>query len=64
MKISLKAYRVNANLSVKEVAEIIGVTEKTIYTWENSEKSFMKARLENVIELAKAYGISVNELTA
>lgn len=64
MKISLKAYRVNANLSVKEVAEIIGVTEKTIYTWENSEESFMKAKLENVIELAKAYGISVNELTA
>ena len=63
MKISLKAYRVNANLSVKEVAEIIGVTEKTIYTWENSEESFMKAKLENVIELAKAYGISVNELT-
>lgn len=62
MKISLKAYRANVNLSAKEVAEIVGVTEKTIYTWENSEESFMKANLENVIKLAKVYGISVDDL--
>ena len=63
MKISLKAYRANANLSAREVAEIIGVTEKTIYTWESSEDSFMKANLENVIKLAKVYGVSIDDLT-
>lgn len=64
MRISLKAYRVNANLTAKEVAEIVGVTEKTIYTWESSEESFMKANLENVVKLAKAYGISIDDLVS
>lgn len=63
MKLSLKAYRVNANLTVKEVAEIVGVTEKTIYSWENSQESFDKANWCSVVKLAKAYGISVDDLT-
>lgn len=62
MKLSLKAYRANANLTAKEVAEIVGVTEKTIFIWESSEESFMKANLENVMKLAKAYGISIDDL--
>ena len=63
MKLSLKAYRVNANLSVKEVAEIVGVTPGTIYSWEKSKESFDKATWESVVKLAKAYGISVDDLT-
>lgn len=62
MKLSLKAYRVNANLSVKEAAEIAEVTEKTIYTWENNKDAFEKANWGSVIKLAKAYGISVDDL--
>lgn len=63
MKMSLKAYRVNANLTAKEVANIIGVTEKTIYSWENNPDAFQKANWGSVIKLAKAYGISVDDLT-
>lgn len=63
MKLSLKAYRINANLTAKEVAEIVGVTEKTIYTWENNPDAFSKANWGSVIKLAEAYGISVNDLT-
>lgn len=63
MKLSLKAYRINANLTAKEVAEIVGVTEKTIYTWENNQDAFCKANWGSVIKLAEAYGISVNDLT-
>lgn len=62
MKMSLKAYRVNANISVKEAAEIAEVTEKTIYTWENNRDAFLKANLGSVVKLAKAYGISVDDL--
>ena len=62
MKFSLKAYRVNANKSVKEAAEIAGVSKKTIYLWENDEIAFRKATLDAVVKLAKAYGISVDDL--
>ena len=62
MKISLKAYRINANLSVREAAEIAEVTEKTIRTWENDPESFKKANWESVSKLAKAYGISADDL--
>lgn len=34
-KIILKAARVNANMTAKQVGEIIGKTEKTILNWEN-----------------------------
>lgn len=36
-RISLKAARVNANLTAKQVGESIGKTEKTILNWENGQ---------------------------
>ena len=54
MKLSLKAYRINANLTTKEVAEIIGVTDKTIQKWERDQDAFEKANWGSVIKLAKA----------
>lgn len=62
MKISLKAYRINANLSVKEAAEIAEVHEMTIRKWENHPETFKKACWEHVAKLAKAYGISADDL--
>ena len=64
MKLSLKALRVNANLTVKEVAEIVGVSVGTIYSWERSEESFNKATWSAVKKLAEAYGVSVDDLRA
>jgi len=63
MKLSLKAYRINANLTTKEVAEIIGVSDKTIQKWERDQDAFEKANWGSVIKLAKVYGVSVNDLT-
>ncbi len=62
MKVSLKAYRVNANLSVKEAAEIVGVTEKTIRAWESDLENFKKANWQSVSKLAKAYGVTTDDL--
>ena len=45
MKLSLKAYRINANLTTKEVAEIIGVTDKTIQKWERDQDAFQCSRI-------------------
>ena len=39
LKISLKAARTNANLSQKEVAELLGVSNKTVHKWEKGETS-------------------------
>lgn len=62
MKVSLKAYRVNANLTVKEAAEIAGVSDKTIRKWENDPDSFKRANWESVAKLAKAYSVSADDL--
>lgn len=35
-KISMKAARVNRNLTAKQVAEMMGRSEKTILNWENA----------------------------
>ena len=37
-KISMKAARVNANLSRREIADKMEVSERTIQSWENGER--------------------------
>lgn len=37
-KIIMKAARINANLSRREIADKMGVTERTIQSWENGER--------------------------
>lgn len=59
LKISLKAARVNAGLSQKEVATILNVSNKTINSWENG-KTFPDA--EKIDALCKLYGVSYDNI--
>ena len=59
LKITLKAARVNACLSQKEVADFLKVSNKTICSWEKGE-TFPSA--EKIDALCKLYGISYDNL--
>lgn len=51
--ISLKAARINAGFLRVEVAEIMGVTENTVYRWENGSPYS-----KDFIKLCKLYRVS------
>jgi transcriptional regulator with XRE-family HTH domain len=48
----LKALRVNKGLTAKQVAKIIGKTERTVQNWENG---YVRIPLNSATELAKLY---------
>lgn len=54
-KISLKAARVNAGLTAKEVANLLEKTEKTILNWENG---ITPISAEQFYSLCKLYKIA------
>lgn len=58
-RISLKAARVNANLSQKEVATKLNISNKTICSWENG-MSMPKA--DQIAKLCELYGVSYDML--
>lgn len=58
-KISLKAARVNANLSQKEVAKALGISNKTIHCWETGITSPQAKHIDALCEL---YHMSYNDL--
>lgn len=64
--LTLKACRVNANLKIKEVAENIGKTERTIKNWE-SGKSIPNGldlkKLSNLYNIPIDYIFLGNKLT-
>lgn len=59
LKISLKAARVNANLSQKDAARELNVSNKTLTNWENG-KSFPSA--EKIDALCKLYNLSYDNI--
>jgi DNA-binding XRE family transcriptional regulator len=60
-KITLKAARVNAGLTQKELAEKIGKSETTIVKWENDQTG-KKISIENLEKLCKILNISFNDI--
>lgn len=52
-QLTLKAWRVNTNLSRKDVAILLGKTERTIYNWENGIQIPDKGNLEKLAEIYK-----------
>ena len=58
-KISLEAARVNAGLSQKEVATALGVSNRTISSWENG-KTFPS--FEKINKLCELYRVSLDNL--
>lgn len=59
LRITLKAARVNAGLSQKEVADTLGVSNKTICSWENSD-TFPSANY--IDKLCKLYNVSYDDI--
>ena len=59
VKISLRAARVNAGLSQKEVAISLGISNKTLSNWENGD-TFPSA--QNIERLCELYKLSYDEI--
>lgn len=59
MQISLKAARVNAEMTQKQAAERIGVDVSTIVSWENGKTSPKAPQLG---ELCNLYKLSVDSI--
>ena len=58
-KISLKAARANADLSQKEAAKILKVSNKTLHSWENGETSPSAKYIDAICEL---YNLSYDDI--
>jgi len=59
LKVTLKAARVNANLTQKEAGELLGVTKDTVFNWENG-RSFPSVKLIPKIE--HIYNVSYDDI--
>ena len=57
--LTLKAARVNRGLSVKEVADSVGVTEDTIYRYESGKAS---PKISVVVKMVKLYGVTIGDI--
>ena len=53
LKITLRAARVNANMTATEVAKIVGITRQSIYNYETGKKSPTTKVLSKLLELYK-----------
>ena len=58
-KFSLKAARVNKGLSQKAAAEVIGVSNKTLSSWENGITTPTADKIPVICEL---YGVPYDQL--
>ena len=51
-RISLEAARINAGLSQKEMAKILGVSNTTVCNWENGNSEPNASQLRRISELS------------
>lgn len=58
-KISLKAARVNANLTQTEVANVMKITRETLRNWENKITCPSKVQYDKLLEL---YNVPYNSI--
>lgn len=59
MKYSIRELRARNKMSGQELADAIGVNRDAIRRWENG---YAKPRVENLIAMAKALHVSVEEI--
>ena len=55
-KITLKAARVNAELTLDDVAEIIGKSKQSIVNWENGKAEI---RYKDLLKLSEIYDMPI-----
>lgn len=60
-KLTLKAARVNAGLTQKELAQMIGKSETTIVKWEN-DKTGKKITIESLEKICKILKIGIGDI--
>lgn len=59
LKISLKAARTNVGLSQKEAARLLGISNKTLHSWETGATSPSAKHIDALCEL---YHLSYNDI--
>lgn len=59
MRMTMKAARINRNLTQKEVAVKLNVTKKTVSSWENGKTLPALDKIEAICEL---YGLSYDDI--
>lgn len=58
-KITLKAARVNAGYTQKEAAKELGISNKTLWSWENGVSAPKATQADDICKL---YGLDYNNL--
>ena len=59
MRMTLKAARVNKNLTQEELAAALGVTKKTVGAWESGK---LKPRFEKIEPICNALGVKYDNI--
>ncbi len=59
MKISLRALRVNAELTQEDAAKAIGVTKRTLQSW---EANATYPNISTLVKLCKVYGCGLEDI--
>ena len=59
MQISLKAARINAELKQSDVAVALGVTKKTVASW---EKNKSLPRIDKIEAICTLYGVTYDDI--
>lgn len=59
MEITLKAARVNKGLSQKKAAELLGISESTLFNYEKG-KTFPPQPV--IVKMEEVYGLSYNDI--
>lgn len=59
MRMTLKAARVNVNMTQMQVAEHLNVTKKTVCSW---EKGKTKPKLDKIEPICKLYGVTYDDI--
>lgn len=64
LKISLKAARINAGLTQKEAAKALGISNKTLHSWENGDTSPSAEHIDAICDLYKMSYNDINFLSS
>lgn len=59
MRITMRAARINRNLTQREVAEALNVTKKTVCSWETGKT---KPRFDKIEPICKLYQVGYDNI--
>lgn len=58
-QVSIKAARVNADLSMQQAAQLLGITERTLYEWERGKRAIP---FDAIKTMCSAYNVPIELL--